>query len=390
MRTMTSARAAGVLSLLALLLASTATRGQASRVALSDETKASIERLLTETMSRERVPGLSVALVVDGEIAWTAGYGSADLENDVPATEATVYRTASVGKPMTATAVMQLAESGDLDLDAPIQRYCPVFPEKRWPVTTRHLLGHTSGIRHYGGPNEEAELFNTVHYETVQGPLEIFAGDPLLFEPGTDHLYSTFGYDVLGCVIEGASGTRYLDYMEAHVFGPAKMEDTRDDDPAALIPRRAEGYRLVDGELANSRAVDMSSKLPAGGFVTTAPDLARFAIAVMRHRLVSAETLEAMLTPVRLRDGEIVPYGLGWGLFPGEDWHGYREAFHGGVTPQVSGMLYLLPEAELAVAMLMNLEGVSGRTGLAAEIAAVVLEARAGSVQDEPGSDARR
>ncbi len=162
-------------------------------------------------------------------------------------------------------------------------------------------------------------------------------------------------------------------YMEERVFAPAGMTDTRDDDPRALVPRRAEGYILVDGELHNSRAVDMSSKLPAGGYVTTAVDLARFAMAVMKHELVSPETLDQMMTPVRLRDGEVVPYGLGWGLFPGEEWLGSREAFHGGVTPQVGGMLYLLPDRETAVALLMNLESVSGRTALAAEIAGIVL-----------------
>lgn len=340
---------------------------------MSDEKVEAIERLLTEKMSEGRIPGLSVAVVHGGRLVWAAGYGFADLENFVPATATTVYRTASIGKALTATAVMQLVESGGIDLDIPIQQYCPVFPEKRWPITTRHLLGHTSGIRHYGGPNEEAELFNTVHYDDVEGPLEIFATDPLLFEPGTAHLYSTFGYDVLGCVLKGAADRPFMQYMEERVFAPAGMTGTRDDDPRALVPRRAEGYILVDGELHNSRAVDMSSKLPAGGYVTTAVDLARFAVAVMNHELVSSETLDRMMTPVRLRDGEVVPYGLGWGLFPGEEWLGSREAFHGGVTPQVSGMLYLLPQRETAVALLMNLESVSGRTALAAEIAGIVL-----------------
>lgn len=358
-------------SLVALLVAP---RLAAQNAGLPAETAAAVERMLMEKMAAERIPGLSVTVVVDGRLAWSRGYGTADLENGVPAAAGTAYRTASIGKPMTATAVMQLVEAGRLELDAPVQRYCPAFPEKRWPVTTRHLLGHTSGIRHYGGPNEESELFNTVHYENVVDALPIFSDDPLLFEPGTSHLYSTFGYNLLGCVVEGASEQRYLAYMREHVFGPAGMEDTRDDDPAAIIPHRAEGYVLTgDGALRNSRAVDMSSKLPAGGFITTAEDLARFAVALMDHQLVRAETFERMITPVRLRDGEVVPYGLGWGLFPGETWYGEREVFHGGVTPRVSGMLYLLPDRRFAVAILTNLEGVPGRTQLAADIARTVL-----------------
>lgn len=341
---------------------------------LAGTTIDSVESLLLQKMTKEQIPGLSIALVVDGALVWSKGYGLADIENGVPATAATAYRTASIGKSMTAIAVMQLVERGRLDLDAPVQQYCPAFPVKRWGVTTRHLLGHTSGIRHYGGARNEEELFNTKHYTSVVDALEIFKNDSLLFQPGTAHHYSTFGYNVLGCIIEGASGADFLTSIRANVFEPAGMKATRDDDPAAIILRRARGYvRVADGSLRNSRAVDMSSKLPAGGFITTAEDLARFGAAVMTHRIIGAETLEQMLTPVRLADGTIVPYGFGWGLFPGEDWYGEREAFHGGVTPQVSGTLYLLPGRRFAVALFMNLESVSGRTGLSAEIAQIVL-----------------
>ncbi len=166
----------------------------------------------------------------------------------------------------------------------------------------------------------------------------------------------------------------FLSYMQAQVFEPADMTSTRDDDPAAVIAGRARGYVLTaGGALANSRAVDMSSKMPAGGFVTTVEDLARFAAAIMSGRLVSTDTLAQMLTPVRLTDGTTAPYGLGWGLFPGETWYGFREAFHGGSTPQVSGVLYLLPDARFAVAILTNLENVPERTALAAEMARIVL-----------------
>ncbi len=334
-----------------------------------------IERLLTESMSDNHIPGLSVAIVLDGRLAWSAGFGMADLENEVPATPETEYRTASIGKAMTATAVMQLVERDRIDLDVPIQRYCPAFPRKRWPINTRQILSHTAGIRHYGGSNEEEELFNTVHYDNVIDPLAIFSDDPLLFEPGTAYQYSTFGYDVLGCVLEGAAGVPYLQSMRSQIFEPAGMDRTRDDDPAAIIPHRAAGDRLdAEGRLKNARGVDMSSKLPAGGFITTAPDLARFAAAVMNHQLIAKETFETMIRPVRLPDGKATGYGLGWGLFPDETWYGEREAFHGGSTPGASGMLYLLPDRRFAVAILTNLEDVPERTALAAQIAKKALD----------------
>ncbi len=155
---------------------------------LSRETLESVERLIAARMKKDRIPGLSVAIVRDNVLVWSRGFGVADVENGVAATARTVYRTASIGKPMTATAVMQLAERGRLDLDAPVQRYCPAFPEKQWTVTVRHLLAHTSGIRHYGGPRDDAEIHNTVHYDSVVEALDIFKADALLFEPGTRHL----------------------------------------------------------------------------------------------------------------------------------------------------------------------------------------------------------
>lgn len=328
-------------------------------------------------MSKERLPGFSIAVVIEGKLVWSNGYGLADMENFIPAKATTAYRTGSIGKPMTATAVMQLVEKGKLNPDAPIQQYCNSFPQKPWTLTSRHLLAHMGGIRHYGGPNNEQESFSTIHYKTIAESLNVFKNDPLLFEPGTDYNYSTYGYDVLGCVIEGASGKDYLTYMKENIFQPANMNNTRDDDPSVIIPNRAAGYILDEkGELKNSRMVDMSNRMPAGGFITTAEDLASFAIAVMDYKLVSRSTFEQMLIPQKTRSGKTVGYGLGWAVFPGEDLHGEKEALHGGQSPKVSTMLYLLPNRHFAVAFQANSESFSGqaRTDLAVRIAELVLD----------------
>lgn len=342
---------------------------------LSREKIKQIEQLITAKMSKDRIPGFSIAIAQDGKLIWANGYGIADLENFVPAKAVTAYRSASVGKPITATAVMQLAEKGKLDLEAPVWNYCKVFPPQKWTLTSRHLLAHMGGIRHYGGANAEAELYSTKRYKSVVESLEVFKDDPLSFEPGTDYLYSTYGYNVLGCVIEGASGKSYMEYLRENIFEPSGMLNTRADDPFAIIPNRAGGYEINErGELQNSRFIDMSNRLPAGGFLTTAEDLALFAAAVMKYKLISQETFELMLAPQKTKAGKTLEYGLGWGLFPGEDWYGEREAFHGGQSPQVSNVLYLLPARRFAVAIQTNLEGVPERTGLAAEIAKIILD----------------
>ena len=153
-------------------------------------------------MAKQNIPGFSAAVVVDNQLRWSQGYGLAEMENSVPATPTTTYRIASVSKPITAVAAMQLVERGKLDLDTPIQKYCPAYPEKPWKITARHLLGHLSGIRHY----KTDENFNsTRHFASVMESLDAFKTDPLLQEPGTKFT-TRLRYVVLFCVVEGASG----------------------------------------------------------------------------------------------------------------------------------------------------------------------------------------
>ena len=137
-------------------------------------------------MSRLGIPGLSLAVAEAGQVRHEAGFGFADVENEVPARPETVYRLASVSKPMTAVAVMKLAQDGRLDLDAPVTRYCPEFPEKPWPVTSRQLLCHQGGVRWYR-PDEQPM---TRRFTSLAEGLALFADDPLAFEPGTKVLYT--------------------------------------------------------------------------------------------------------------------------------------------------------------------------------------------------------
>src|SRR5690606_7023688 len=253
---------------------------------LSDEQLSRIRDAIGTFMSEHRVPGVSVALVVDGRLQWEDGFGFTDLENFVPARPESVFRLASISKSLTAVAVMQLAEAGKLDLDAPIQTYVPEFPEKQYKVTARDLLRHMAGIRHYRAD----EIGNTRHYRDMVEALEIFKDDPLLFEPGTRYGYSTYGYTLLGLAVERASGQDFMSYLREHVLEPSGMRRTRDDDLGALIPNRARGYDLEDGRLVNAGLFDPSYKVPGGGIVAPAGDLARLAIALQEGRLLGAES----------------------------------------------------------------------------------------------------
>ena len=327
-----------------------------------------VEAAIAAEMSRLGIPGLSAALVLDHELRWSAGFGRADVENNVPATATTVYRLGSIAKTITATAALQLAEKGRLDLDAPVQKYVPSFPVKPWPVTCRQLLAHMAGVRWYA----DGEMESTRHYTTVTDGLAMFKDDPLAFEPGTAFLYSSYGYNLVGAAIEGASGMSYMDYARQHVFAPAGMERAQADDVSALIPNRARGYQKAStGELRNSPLADTSNKVPGGGLVATAQDVARFAMALQGGVLLQKETLARMMTRQATRDGKLT--GTGLGLFLAER-DGVREAWHTGGQPQVSTVLYMQPDRRVAVALLTNLEGIGPvLLDLARQIASIAV-----------------
>ncbi len=197
-----------------------------------------VHRAITATMNAQKIPGLSVAVVVQGKPRWSSGYGLADVENHVPARADTVYRWASVSMPVTAVAVLQLVERGKLDLDAPIQMYVPEFPVKPWPVTPRQLLSHLGGIR----DEVDDERDSTRHYAHFRDAFHVFKDDPLVCEPGTRHIDSSYGYNLLGAAVETASGAPFAGYLRGQVFRRSGMNTARPDDSEAVIFRRARGY----------------------------------------------------------------------------------------------------------------------------------------------------
>jgi CubicO group peptidase (beta-lactamase class C family) len=375
------ARAAALAVSVLGLLAAARARAEAPVAELTRAKVEAIEAAVTADMTRLAIPGMSVAVAGQGTLRFTNGYGLADVENNVPAKASTIYRLASVSKPITAAAVLQLAEKGLLELDAPIQRYVPAYPEKQWPITARALLGHLGGVRHY----RDDEPTNTRPCPSVLEGLSFFKEDPLVQEPGTKFLYSTYGYNLLGAAVEGASGRPYLDYLRENVFAPASMASTRVDEVAAIIPNRAQGYTRAGGGIRNADLADVSYKVPGGGLCSTAADVARFGLALAGGSLLKRETLAQMLAPQRTRDGRATGYGLGLNVaavVPGKR----REAWHTGGQERVSTVIFLVPDDGLSVAVLCNLEGVgSDLVALSRRIVSIVVSAEA-----TPGPGATR
>lgn len=332
---------------------------------LTSQQSAQVEKIVQELMQKQGVPGISLAISTDHQLCYSHGFGMADVELSVPAAADTRYRTASVAKPLTAALVMSLAEQGQLDLDAPVQKYCPEYPTKEWPLTARHLLGHLGGVRHYRNPQEAS---STQHFFNLHSALSTFAADPLLHEPGTKFLYSSFGYNLLGSIAEGAASGNFMELLQARVLQPAEMTHTVVDDQFAVIPGRSRGYfrltpaqlrqlpaasNLKAGELYNSTLHDTSMKIPGGGLLSTAPDLVRFGIALSSGKLLRKETLQQMWTNQLLTNAQRSDYGLGWRI---SRHAGYKAVWHSGGQSGTSTMLFLVPATGTCVAVMSNLQ----------------------------------
>jgi len=335
---------AGLLPLGAAWLPTRAAGGQRSRIASQ-----------AGEFVRGGTPAITAGYSLNG-LLWARGFGIADLENGTPATADTAYRYASVQKPMTAVAVLQLAEAGRLDLDADIRRYVGYYPQKRWTITARQLLGHLGGVPHY--VNRALEQHFVDHKDT-RASIAVFADFDLIAEPGTRFSYSTYGYNLLGAAIEESSGVSYGDYLRDHVWRPAGMNSTRMDDPVALIPHRARGYRRGEHGLLNSEFVDISSRYAAGGTRGTVPDLVRFMQAINDGRLLPPHRVAEMHAPMRTRGGGFsgfpgtLGYAMGWNVMRT---NGRLMLQHDGGQPETRTMILNLPAERLAIATAQNLE----------------------------------
>ncbi|NHQ90404.1 serine hydrolase domain-containing protein [Janthinobacterium lividum] len=304
---------------------------------------------VAQRMDKARIPGVTVGFS-QGDVEWVKGYGYADLENRVPATARSSYRLASVTKPMTAVAILQLVERGKIDLDAPVQTYVPYFPVKPFPVTVRQLLGHLGGIDAYR--NSKAEKHFKEHKDTRQS-IAVFEQFDLIAEPGTRFRYTSYGYNLLGAVIESASGESYGGYMRRHVWGPLGMDTIVMDDPDAVIAHRVRGYRLAGKEWKNAEFVDISSRFSAGGTRASVPDMLAFGRGVHEGKILSAASVAAMVQPMATRAGRLTDYGMGWEVVP----TGGRYAIaHSGQQPETVTYLYSFPSRKLTIAVAANLE----------------------------------
>lgn len=267
-------------------------------------------------LTENSLPGLSVAVGAGDEIVWAEGFGWADLANRVLVAPDTRFRIGTGSTALTSTAVGLLLEKGRLKLDARIQTYVPEFPEKRWPVTLRQLMGHTAGIKTDGG--DEGPLFSERCGRPVEA-LRFFEKNSLLFEPGTEYRYSSYGWILVSAAVEAAADEPFLTFVRKQIFEPLGMHHTTADSVSEPIPDRATPYfpRFAANPrygLHLMRQIDYSCYAGSSVFLSTPSDLVRFAMAINGGKLLQPDTVQLLQTSQRLPSGKETGYGLGWDL----------------------------------------------------------------------------
>lgn len=310
---------------------------------------AEAQRILETYVKENNVPGLSAAIAVQNEVLWTGGFGYANLQHMVPAGSHTLYRIASISKPITAVLAMQLVEAGKLDLDKPIKEYLPLLHGPIGTITTRQLLCHTSGIRHYRGD----EFLSDIRHQSVLTPLSVFADDTLLFAPGERFSYTTFGYTLLSAVMEAAAGRSFLEKLNQNLVQPLGLSALGPEESEQIIPNLASFYLRRREGIINAPFVDNSNKWAGGGLISTAGDLVKFAMHLMQGDLIKPETLEKMFTLQQTNAGDTLEFSLGWRVDIDEE-TGVRAIWHTGGAMGGGGVLFIFPDQGIIFASLAN------------------------------------
>lgn len=352
-----------------------------ARVAGVDSAR--VDTLVASRMEGAGIPGLSLAIVQDRNIVYEQTYGMADLENSVPVTPRSPFKIASLTKPITAIAVLQLVERGLVALDRPIGDYLGDLPSQWRGTTVRQLLSHSSGLPDYLQAPAWSWRDSWRLQRDHQDVITMAAAAPMTFRSGEGMKYSNTNYYVLGMLIERASGTTYANYLDAHIFKPLGMADSRLDSAADVVPRRVRGYTKEQGQLRNAEFTSDTWAYSEGGVLTTAADLVKLEHALHTERLLSKANIDLMWRPTRLNDtregvigdngaGQPNHYGLGWFI---SSYKGRRLVLAGGNKPGYTCTFFRFADDGLTIIVLSNLSS-SPLYGMAGEIGEMYLPRR--------------
>lgn len=308
---------------------------------------AKVDEFIKAEMRRQRIPGLSLAVIRDGRTIVAKGYGFSNVEHQIPVKPETVFQSGSIAKQFTATAVMILVEEGKLSLDDKITKYFPDTPETWNPITVRHLLNHTSGMGDYATEVDLQRNYTEDEY------LAFIKKSPLIYQSGAKWDYSNSGYVTLGALVRKVTGKFYGDFLRERVFQSLGMTTARIISEADIVPNRAAGYRLVNGDLKNQEWVSPSTNTTAdGSFYFTILDLAKWDAALATDKPLKQSSLAQMWMSTKLNDGTRKAYGFGWHT---DTMHGRRIVYHGGAWQGFKSFIVRFPDDKLTIIFFANL-----------------------------------
>lgn len=339
------------------------------------------ETALREAHTRLQTPALSAAVSINGQRAWAGALGMADLESARTANLQTSFRLGSSAKAVNALAMGKLMDSGRLDIDVPVTTYLPELPASYAAVTTRLAVSHRAGIPDYGlclcFPVWEHK--NRRHFESARAALGVFSDRPLLFAPGQGFQYSSYGTNVAGAVLESVTAQAYPDMIEALVFKPLGMLNSKADVDGAAIPHRASFYEVTEQRFKRADPVDNSIRYPSGGLLSTPSDMLALGQVWLTGDFIRSGTREQLLTPQKMRDGSNNPqnYALGIRVFQDKklfnDSLSTRFYSHHGTAVGSTSYFAIYPEYQLVISLMMNkgqqnLDALSREANLIAEL----------------------
>ncbi len=317
------------------------------------------EEKLEKLVRTNTIPGLAVSVYKENSLNWDRGFGLADIERNTPVTPGeTRFRAASVSKPIAACALACMVTEGLIDLEASFYDYVPYFRKKEYDFTIRQLASHTAGIRSYRG---KEYALNKPY--SIRESLTVFQDDPLLFKPGTQFHYNSFGFVLLSLAMEEASGISFEDYTLEKVLKPLQMTNTTPELPLTNNKQLTTNYdqRTTNNQQVTfytgwasgfriATEVDNRFKIAGGGYLTTVKDMIKLGQAVLNQNFYP-ETMSMFLQSQKA-DGKNTYYSLGWEV--SEDAKG--RPFYGHIGNQVGGYSYfrIFPETGLIIAALVN------------------------------------
>lgn len=320
--------------------------GQEGPDSMENAIKAS-EDIINRLLDKGYIPGIAVTVTKDSSTIWQKGYGYANIETQNPVdAESTLFRVASISKPIAATGLARMVMDSIIDLDASLYTYVPYFPKKEYDFTIRQLGGHLSGIRSYKGK----EFINNKPLSIKEG-IVLFKDDPLLFKPGTDYLYTSYNWNLIALAMEEASGTPFETYIKENVFVPLQLQHTMAETQDMLTGKAVFYNRRRRRKFREAPLLNNYYKLASGGYLSTSADMARLGNAYLYGNFIPESVAAQFLTAQRTT-AKSTYYGVGWEVSLDRK----RRPYYGHIGNGIGayGFLYVYPEHKMVFSMLIN------------------------------------